>query len=159
MVSRTTVLVYIALVLALLAGGILLLWDGLKSPPYAEGEVPRLIDIMQKMEIHSEKLYHAVRDDDWKLAARHLEEFESTASRVFGQGIMYEKVDVSAVMEALVPHEVSNLSQALEHQDKEEFLRYYRFMIEDCNSCHTSTRQLKVVQEPPAGRRASGRRR
>lgn len=113
----------------------------------AQGE--ELADWMLKMQIHADKLYFAGLAGNWDLAAFYLEELGETAEDIAARDLIEGEVDISAVMQSLIPIQLEELGEALGTRDPEAFSASYRTLTQVCNSCHRSTGHgFVVVQEP-----------
>jgi hypothetical protein len=140
----------------LLIGVAFLLWNQSQSVAGGlsegrEGVDPegRVVAVMQKMEVHVERLYYSGRDQDWSVARQALQEVSGAASRLYGRKILYGQVGISEAAESVLPDEFRRLENAIDLRDRDAFLAEYKRMILVCNSCHRATGQLAVVQEPP----------
>jgi len=124
----------------------------LTGKPPAPPEEVRLVNIMHRMDARIERLYHSGYKEEWGEARDNLAELGEIASLLYGQDVYWDQSNISAVMESLMPQQIDNLGATIDRRDREAFLETYRTMVAVCNSCHRATRQLVVIQEPPAPR-------
>jgi hypothetical protein len=77
------------------------------------GEV-EISPFMLRLQLYADKLYFAGQGANWELAQFYLEEIEETAEALIDQHVMEGDVDLSAVMESLLPDQITELRRAAE---------------------------------------------
>jgi len=148
----------VGLAVVALAGIAFLLWSQSQSVAKAVEQQEndpesRVVAVMQKMEVHVERLYYSGRDQDWEQAKQALEAVSGAANHLYHRNLLYGEINISAAAESVLPDEFKRLGDVIQRRDREAFLREYRQMIQICNSCHRATGQIAVVQEPPSRER------
>lgn len=114
-----------------------------------ENERVELADLMLRMQIHADKLYFAGQEAYWELASFYLEELEEAAASIAGQDILEGEVNVSNLMQGLVPPEVDRMRSAVAAQDPQAFQDGYQQLLTACNACHRATgHPFVVIREP-----------
>lgn len=146
-VFQVVIAVSIVLCIAALVPGVGL--SGVLPESAPEPQELRLIDVMHKLEINLEQVFHAGNSEDWDLARSRVRKLEETAGLMTGRNFHWDQSNVSSVMEAVMPDQITALDAAIDQQDREQFLAASRTLLSVCNSCHRATNQLVVVQEPP----------
>lgn len=110
---------------------------------YAE-RVP-LIYHMSFVQRYSTKLYLSGMEENWALADIYAHELEELAETIIEGNHVDDGVNVSNLMNTMLPPEIENIEAAIEAKDKAMFKRNYQTLVQTCNKCHEAANYGDVV--------------
>lgn len=99
-------------------------------------EAVPLIYHMSFMQRYSAKLYFAGIEENWGLADIYAHEIEELAETIINGNHMDDDVDVSGLLETMLPPQIEQVEAAIDAKDKSLFENNYQTMIQTCNQCH-----------------------
>ncbi|MBD3616976.1 MAG: hypothetical protein HUJ22_10430 [Gracilimonas sp.] len=100
------------------------------------GETVPLIYHMSFMQGYSTKLYFSGMEENWGLADIYAHEIEELMETIIFENHMDDEVDVSGLLETMLPPEIEKIESAIDARDKDMFEENYQTMIHTCNQCH-----------------------
>lgn len=100
------------------------------------GETVPLIYHMSFMQRYSTKLYFAGMEENWGLADIYAHEIEELMETIISENHMDDEVDVSGLLETMLPPEIEKIESAIDARDKDMFEENYQTMVRTCNQCH-----------------------
>lgn len=106
---------------------------------------------MSTMQRWSQKLGFALQQENQPLAEFYLTEIEETSGEVAGKFGVYEGMEISRNLTALLDPAVADLRQAIEEGDLQAATSRYEQMIGACNTCHAATQHPFIVITPASG--------
>jgi hypothetical protein len=122
----------------------------LKSPSAGE-YVPRLGDIMSAAQTRHEKLWLAVKAQNWELAAFELSQLKASLVEA---ALLYSGIPVSNVTTLETPLQAT--SDAITAKDGRKFAKAFGVLTDGCNSCHRDMKRGFVVMKVPADQQSFG---
>jgi cytochrome c553 len=126
--------------------------EHMDSDEYYMDSIP-LIYHMSFMQRYSAKLYLAGMEENWELADIYAHELEELAETIVDGNHMDDDVDVSGLLETMLPPQLEQVGAAIDAGDKEMFERNYETMIQTCNQCHQASNyglvQVTVPENNP----------
>lgn len=98
-----------------------------------------LIYHMSFMQRYSAKLYFAGMEENWGLADIYAHEIEEIAETIVDGNHMDDGIDVSGLLESILPPQIEQIESAIDSKDKNLFEKNYQTMIQTCNQCHQAS--------------------
>jgi hypothetical protein len=105
---------------------------------YSEDAVP-LIYHMSFIQRYTTKLYFSGMQENWGLADIYAHELEEITEIVIDGNHMDDGIDVSSLMEAMLPPQIESMEEAIDAQDREMFKDGYQTLVQTCNQCHQAS--------------------
>lgn len=116
------------------------------------GAVP-LIYHMSFMQRYSVKLYFAGMEENWGLADIYAHEIEELTETIIEGNHMDDDVDVSGLLETMLPPQIEQIEDAIDAKDRNMFESNYQTMVQTCNQCHQAANyglvQITVPETNP----------
>ncbi|MDZ7808377.1 MAG: hypothetical protein U5K71_14895 [Gracilimonas sp.] len=95
-----------------------------------------LIYHMSFIQRYSTKLYFAGLEENWGLADIYAHELEELSEVISEGNMMDDGIDISNLMETMLPPELEKLEEAIDNKNLTMFKQNYENMIQTCNQCH-----------------------
>ncbi len=96
-------------------------------------------------QVHHSNLWFAGAAENWELAEHMIEELEEGFEKLEK---WYPNDDRTQAIPMIKPP-LNTLTDAIEKQDKEAFVKGYLMLTTTCNACHTATgNEIYVIQTP-----------
>lgn len=96
-------------------------------------------------QVHHSNLWFAGAAENWELAEHMIEELEEGFEKLEK---WYPNDDRTQAIPMIKPP-LNTLTDAIEKQDKEAFIKGYLMLTTTCNACHTATgNEIYVIQTP-----------
>lgn len=95
-----------------------------------------LIYHMSFMQRYATKLYFSGMAENWGLADIYSHEIEELAETIINGKHVDDDIDVSGLLETMLPPQIEKIEEAIDAQDLSLFERNYEIMIQTCNQCH-----------------------
>ncbi|MAO63500.1 MAG: hypothetical protein CL666_00725 [Balneola sp.] len=105
---------------------------------YSEDSIP-LIYHMSFIQRYATKLYFSGMEENWGLADIYAHELEEISEVIVDGNHMDDGVDVSTLMESMLPPQIESIEEAIDAQDRAMFEERYQTMIQTCNQCHQAS--------------------
>lgn len=98
-----------------------------------------LIYHMSFMQRYATKLYFSGMQENWELADIYAHEIEELSETIIDGNHMDDGVDVSGLLESMLPPQIELIEEAIDAQDQRMFESNYQTMIQTCNQCHQAS--------------------
>jgi len=95
-----------------------------------------LIYHMSFMQRYSVKLYFSGMEENWGLADIYAHEIEELTETIIDGNHMDDGVDVSGLLESMLPPQIVQMEAAIDAKDRNMFEENYQTMVQTCNQCH-----------------------
>ncbi|MDR9419786.1 hypothetical protein [Gracilimonas sp.] len=95
-----------------------------------------LIYHMSFMQRYATKLYFSGMAENWELADIYAHEIEELSETIIDGNHMDDGIDVSGLLESMLPPQIELIEEAIDAQDRQRFESNYQTMIQTCNQCH-----------------------
>lgn len=105
---------------------------------YSEDSIP-LIYHMSFIQRYATKLYFSGMEENWGLADIYAHELEEISEVITEGNHMDDGIDVSTLMESMLPPQIEGIEEAIDAQDRAMFEERYQTMIQTCNQCHQAS--------------------
>ena len=97
-----------------------------------------LIYQMSFMSQYAQKLYLAGVEENWELADIYSHEIEEIAETIINENHVDDGVNVSQLMELMLPQQIEQIEEAIDARDVVQFRERYNTLVQTCNQCHTA---------------------
>lgn len=105
---------------------------------YSEDSIP-LIYHMSFIQRYATKLYFSGMEENWGLADIYAHELEEISEVIVDGMHMDDGVNVSSLMETMLPPQIEAIEEAIDEQDRAVFEERYQNMVQTCNQCHQAS--------------------
>ncbi|MEX0845389.1 MAG: hypothetical protein WD022_08900 [Balneolaceae bacterium] len=138
---------YTKLIGTLIVTAFVFIWISCQPQPQKPGHMDSyeqntdtvpLIYHMSFMQRYATKLYFSGMAENWGLADIYAHEIEELAEVIIEGNHVDDEVNVSELLETMLPPEIEQIELAIDAKDKAMFERNYQTMIRTCNKCHQS---------------------
>lgn len=107
---------------------------------------------MNRLQLYTNKLWFASKNQNWELAAFYLEETEETMEEVAEHDIMEDGIRINEQMQTWGIPAIEPLEKAIESKELKNFELEYTNLITNCNGCHVATKhsfiKIKIPDVP-----------
>jgi hypothetical protein len=104
---------------------------------------------MNHLQLYTNKLWFAAKNQNWELAAFYLEETEETMEEVAGHDIVEDGVRINEQMKTWGIPAIEPVEKAIESKELKSFELEYTNLITNCNGCHTATKHSFIKIKTP----------
>lgn len=112
-----------------------------------------LIYHMSFIQRYTTKLYFSGMEENWALADIYAHELEEISETIVDGNHMDDEVNVSNLMETMLPAEIEKIESAIDAKDKMQFERNFQTLVQTCNKCHDAANygavKIKVPESNP----------
>lgn len=108
-----------------------------------------LIYHMSFMQRYATKLYFSGMEENWELADIYAHEIEELSETIIEGNHMDDEVDVSGLLETMLPPQIELIENAIDAQDRQMFESNYQTMVQTCNQCHQAANYGAVKVSVP----------
>jgi hypothetical protein len=112
-------------------------------------DVVPLIYHMSFIQRYTTKLYFSGMEENWALADIYAHEIEEITETIIDGNHVDDGVDVSNLMQTMLPAEIENIEAAIDAKDKALFERSFQTLIQTCNKGHDAADYGAVKIEVP----------
>lgn len=105
--------------------------DSLQANSYKPG----LGEFMSSIQVHHDKLWFAGQNQNWQLAGFEVDELKESLNDI--KKYCIDRPEISSI--GMIEQPLQNVSNAILHKDKTEFIKRYTVLTATCNSCHQKT--------------------
>ncbi len=116
---------------------------------HEEDEEIELAVYMNRLQLYTNKLWFAAKNQSWELALFYLEETEETMEEVAEQKIMEDGIRIDEQMNTWGIPAIEPLEKALESKELKSIELEYTNLITNCNGCHTATKHSFIKIKTP----------
>lgn len=111
---------------------------------------PRFDDLMTMLvQPRHLKLYYAVQEENWDLAAFEARELGAALRRVGATIPTYRNQSVDDAVAAMATPQLEAVGEAIEEKDSGEFMTAYTRLTQSCNACHVTMEHPFLVMKVP----------
>ena len=110
---------------------------------------PGLGEYMTTMQLHTAKLWFAVKESNWDLASYEAGELNETMDAAAALHIFKNNVNIAGVLQSVQQSQIQSVKHALETKNHKHFSVAYKQTLEACNGCHTSAGYKFILIIPP----------
>lgn len=104
---------------------------------------------MNRLQLYTNKLWFASKNQNWELAAFYLEETEETMQEVTELNIVEDGIRINEQMKTWGIPAIEPLEKAIESKELKSFELEYTNLISNCNGCHTATKHSFIKIKTP----------
>lgn len=123
-----------------------------KPDEHEEDEEIELAVYMNRLQLYTNKLWFAARNQNWELASFYLEETKETMEEVAEHEIMEDGIRMDEQIKTWGIPAIEPLEKAIESKELKSVELKYANMIANCNGCHTATKhdfiKIKIPDSP-----------
>lgn len=112
-------------------------------------EEEELAVYMNRLQLFTNKLWFAAKNQNWELAAFYLEETEETMEEVAEHDIVEDGIRITEQMKTWGIPAIEPLEKAIESKELKNFELEYSNLITNCNGCHTATKHSFIKIKTP----------
>src|SRR5215472_4271349 len=103
----------------------------------AKESLPGLGEYMSTIQLHTGKLWFAVKASNWELANYELDELKETMDAPNALNTEKNGVKISGVLDSVLQTQVAQLAESMKRKSPAEFQKSYDETLSACNGCHT----------------------
>jgi len=103
----------------------------------AKESLPGLGEYMSTIQLHTGKLWFAVKASNWELANYELDELKETMEAAKALNTEKNGVKISSVLDSVLQTQVAQLAESMKRKSPAEFQKSYDETLSACNGCHT----------------------
>ncbi len=112
-----------------------------------------LIYHMSFIQRYTTKLYFSGMEQNWALADIYAHEIEDISETIIEGNHIDDGVNVSQLMETMLPAEIEKMEAAIDAKDQAQFERNFQNLVQTCNKCHDAANygavKVKVPESNP----------
>lgn len=116
---------------------------------HEEEEEIELAVYMNRLQLYTNKLWFAAKNQSWELASFYLEETEETMEEVTEHEILEDGIRIDEQMKTWGIPAIEPLEKAVELKELKRFELEYTNLITNCNGCHTATKHPFIKIKTP----------
>lgn len=106
---------------------------------------PRLCNFMLSFQVHHEKLWHAGKNTNWKLAEFELQKLNENLEDV--RTYLSELPEVNTI--SMLPPAIDSVNDAIRKKDFKIFKSSFNLLTNTCNNCHrANNKEFNVITVP-----------
>jgi hypothetical protein len=105
----------------------------------AKDLAPGLGEYMTTIQLHTSKLWFAVKASNWPLAEYELDELRETMEAAKGLNAEKNGVKISNVLDSVLQTQVAQLTESIKRKSAVEFQKSYDETLSACNGCHAES--------------------